>query len=610
MCGIFGSTKNYGNEIVERKMRQFAFRGPDFTGIRYYTTTAGQLCLAHNRLAVIDLDKRAHQPFEYAEGRVVAVMNGEIYNFVQLKKQFFADKIFLTSSDTEVLCALYERFGKDCVNYINGDFAFVIYDKQNQLLFGAVDRLGAKPFYYHIDDDYFEFASQLLPLCIGNNYEIDEFAQKCYFSMQYIPSPFSIVKQIRKLNPAERFIYSLSNKSLHIETYWDLYDNTCGFQAPKTYDEALTEVETLLADSVSLRLNADVPVGVFLSGGIDSSTIAMLAHQRNENIEAYSVGFNEAEFDESYYAGRVAQSIGIKFNHIICSSQEAIGVINNLQQYYDEPMGDASAIPTSLLCRKAGQFVRVALGGDGGDEVFFGYPRYLRYAERSWVYNLPRPLRAMMAAGARSFGKDRLAMSLLLNNVQELYMNRRPSNKAELFNAQEIQQSIEQTSYLYENKDIRRAFNDFDIRTLMCHAYNVKLDRASMSASLEARTPMLDYRVFEYSRLLPIEYCYDKQIGQKRVLRDILSKNIDPQLFVRAKRGFGVPIGRWFKNELRDLLCSVLNEQTVALLPCFDGKQLIRLRDRHIRSQEDQTTLLWLCFNYLQWNDIFISVNK
>ncbi len=606
MCGIYGSTKVYSQAVLERKMRQFAFRGPDFTGIRHFAFSDGNLTLAHNRLAILDLDVRANQPFEYQNGNLVVVLNGEIYNYKELKKQYFQHIQFKTTSDTEVLCALYERFGTDCVKYINGDFAFVVYDKEKQILFGAVDRLGDKPFFYHFADDGFEFASQLLPLCIGNHYDIDEYARQCYFAMQYVPSPYSMIKQVRKLNPAEKFVYSLKNKSLQIEQYWDLYDNTCGFKQPKTYKEAFETAETLIDDAVRLRLDADVPVGVFLSGGIDSSCVSKLAFMHNPQLEAYSVGFNEADFDESYYAREVAKHIGIKFNHIICTSDDALKVIDGLQQYYDEPMGDASMIPTSLLCEKAKQHITVALGGDGGDEVFFGYPRYLRYAKRKWVYRLPKFVRQIMSSGAKVLGKNRLSMSLRLNNVQELYINRRPSNKAELFDAREIEQSIEQCRYLYNSDvDIRRAFNDFDIRSLMCHAYNVKLDRASMRASLEARTPMLDYRVMEYSRLLPLEYCYDKQIGQKRILRDILYKDIPRELFERKKRGFGVPTSRWFRKELKGYLCDLLNENTVNVLPDFDAEELLKLRDRHIEGKEEQGTLLWLCTNYIAWYNLF-----
>ncbi len=605
MCGIYGSTRLYSKDVLERKVKQFSFRGPDCSKMVNYGSEESPLILAHNRLAMDNLSALANQPMEYANGNIVVVLDGNIYNCQQLKKQYFSDVKFATQSGVVVLCALYERFGENCVEYINGDFAFVIYDKNKNQLFGAVDRLGDKPFYYSQSSEGFEFCSQLFPLCIGNHYDIDEFARKCYFSMQYIPSPYSIIKQIKKLNPAERFTYSFNDRKLRVEQYWDLYDNTCKFTVPSSYNQAVEQVDALIDDSVRLRLNSDVPVGLFLSGGIDSSTISMYAHRHNSEIQAFSIGFNESDFDESDYARQVAAQIGIKLNHIVCSSDEAIDILNNLQNYYDEPMGDASAIPTSLLCQQTGKYVKIALGGDGGDEMFFGYPRYLKYAERKWIYSLPRPVLSLASTVVQALGKDRLAMSLMLDNVQQLYMNRRPSNTAEKFNARDIQQSLEQCRYLYENKDVRRAFNDFDIKTLMAHAYNVKLDRAAMRSALDVRTPMLDYRIVEYSRLLPIDYCYKKQTGQKRILRELLSKEIDINLFNRKKQGFGVPIGVWFKKELREVLCDTLNEQSTHLLPDFDAVELIKVRDRHINGTENQSTLLWHCYNYLCWLRIF-----
>lgn len=610
MCGIYGSTKPYQQEITKRKMAQFRFRGPDYTGIRVFHLPTGELTLAHHRLSIIDLSERARQPMVYANDSIVVVLNGEIYNYRQLREQYFPLQNFQTTSDTEVLCAMYLRFGKECVKYLNGDFAFVVYDKTNLILFGAVDRLGCKPFYYHCGNDGFEFCSQLLPLCIGNNYSIDAFGRQCYMSMQYIPSPYTIVQQIRKLNPGEQFTYSLLERTLSIEQYWDLYDNTSKFTIPKSYDEALEQTQVLLEDAVRLRMNADVPIGTFLSGGIDSSTIALFASHILPTIQAYSVGFEERPFDESSYARAVAERIGIPFNHIVCSSEDALRVLDNLQQYYDEPMGDASAIPTSLLCQRTGERVRVALGGDGGDEMFFGYPRYLRYAQRQPIYIIPLWLRQIAASIMDYTGKHREALSLRMRDVQSLYMNRRPSNDSELFDATQIQQALEQCKFLYADRDIRRCFNDFDIKTLMCHAYNVKLDRASMRAALEVRTPMLDYRIAEYTRLLPIEYCYTPAMGQKRILRDLLYRELPRDLFERKKRGFGVPIGTWFRKELRDYLLDTLNEQTTALLPDFNSEKLLQLRDRHIAGKEDQTTLMWLCVNYIAWFKLFESITN
>lgn len=609
MCGIYGTTKSYTAEVLQRKVERFAFRGPDYSGMKSYAGEKYNLVLAHNRLAIIDLNERANQPMEYADGNIVVVLNGEIYNFQQLKSQYFADRKFKTESDTEVLCAMYARFGKDCLRHINGDFAFVIYDKQKQTLFGAVDRMGDKPFYYYYGDDGFEFCSQLLPLCMGNKYTIDAYGRQCYFAMQYIPSPHTIVEQVRKLNPAECFTYDLTSNELHIEEYWDLYANTCGFDKPKSYDQAVAQADELIDSAVQMRMHADRPLGLFLSGGIDSSTIAMYAQRYNPKIEAFSVGFDEVKFDESEYAQEVANQLGIKFNHLICTSEQALSVIDGLQYYYDEPMGDASMIPTSMLCEQTGKYVKVALGGDGGDEMFFGYPRYLRYAGREGVYAFPQWMREIAAMGADMLHKTRVAKSLRMKDVQELYMNRRPSNAAERFDALMIQQSLEQCKYLYENQDIRRCFNDFDIKTLMCHAYNVKVDRASMRAGVELRTPMLDYRIVEFTRQLPLEYCYNEEMGQKRILRELLYRRMPRELFERKKRGFGVPIGQWMQNGvLKDYLLDMLNEQTVGLLPDYDGEELLRIRDRHIAGTEDQTTLMWLCVNYIAWVKMFEKI--
>lgn len=606
MCGIYGTTKKYTTDVLQRKVERFTFRGPDYSGMKCYDGECYNLVLGHNRLAIIDLNERANQPMEYNNGNIVVVLNGEVYNYQQLKAQYFANTVFNTESDTEVLCAMYERFGKDCLSYINGDFAFVIYDKQKQILFGAIDRMGDKPFYYHHGEDGFEFCSQLLPLCMGNKYDIDAYGRQCYFTMQYIPSPHTIIEQIKKLNPAEYFTYDLTKNQLHIEPYWDLYDNTCGFEKPRTYDEAVAQTDKLIDSAVQLRMYADRPLGLFLSGGIDSSIIAMYVQRYNPSIEAFSVGFEDVKFDESGYAKEVANQLGIKYNHLICTSEQALSVIDGLQYYYDEPMGDASMIPTSMLCEQTGKYVKVALGGDGGDEMFFGYPRYLRYAGYSKMFAFPRWIREIGAIGADMVHKTRVAKSLRMNDVQELYMNRRPSNVAERFDALKIQQSLEQCTYLYANRDLRRCFNDFDIKTLMCHAYNVKVDRASMRAGVELRTPMLDYRIVEFSRLLPIDYCYTKEVGQKRILRELLYRKISKNVFDRKKQGFGVPIGQWMRSGvMKDYLTDMLNEKSVSLLPDYDGEQLIRIRDRHIAGTEDQTTLMWLCVNYIAWYRLF-----
>ena len=592
MSSIYGSTITYSYEVVMRKLQQLRFRGVHFSSLTN-----------HN-----DDLKYASEAVYLTEEKLIVTFNGNIYNNQQLVDKYFS-RSSDSFSDAELLGKLYTKKGKECIQELNGDFAFVIYDEEKRQFFGAVDRLGIKPLFYHHEANGLEWCSQLLPLCIGNAFEIDGKARQLYFALQYVPSPYSMVKQIRKLGPGEYFVFDVAGDSMNITQYWDLYSNSFGFQPPKSYNEALDACRCLINEAVVMRIDDSKKQGVFLSGGIDSTTIAKYAVSHN-NFEGFTVGYEESAFDESDYAIKVSERYGIHINHLRCSSAEAVRIIQGLQQYYDEPMGDYSAIPTSLLCEKAGQSVEIALGGDGGDEVFFGYPRYLRYAAREKVYKTPLPIRRFMAAVVRPMGKKRMADSLLLNDVQQLYLNRRPSNDAELFNAYDVQQSILQTKYLYQNKDIRRAFNDFDIKTLMCFAYNVKLGRAAERGGLDVRTPFLDYRLVEYSRLLPIDYCYNEDVGQKRLLKEILKDDFDRSFFERKKQGFDVPLCFWFRKGLKDYLCDTLNEQALTHLPDYDANSLINIRNRHIAGEENQTTLLWLCVNYLEWYKLFQNCSK
>lgn len=504
---------------------------------------------------------------------------------------------------------LYKLYGTECVHHLNGAYAFVVYDAEKQILFGAIDRMGAKSLYYYVQGNEFGYSTSLLPLCENKKFHIDEYARRCYFAMQYVPAPHTIVREVKKLHPGECFTYDLNTGKLETKIYWDLYDNTCHFSAPKTYAEAIDTADSLLRTSIREQaemLGSNIVRGAFLSGGIDSSIVAMYASELTPNLECFSIGYEESKWDETEYAKAVADKLGLRMNRIVCSPQDAMHIIEGLQKYYDEPMGDASMIPTSFVCEQAAAKVQLAYGGDGGDEVFFGYPRYLRYARYQKIFAFPRWIREIGAIGAEMVHKTRVAKSLRMNGVQELYMNRRPSNAAERFDALKIQQSLEQCTYLYANRDIRRCFNDFDIKTLMTYAYNVKLDRAAVRAGLEVFTPLLDYRIVEYSRLLPMEYCYNQEMGQKRILRELLYRRIPREIFERKKQGFGVPIGQWMRSGvMKDYLTDMLNEKSVSLLPDYDGEQLIRIRDRHIAGTEDQTTLMWLCVNYIAWYRLF-----
>lgn len=555
MSGIYGTLRQYAQEETARKINQLEHRAP-----------------------VRLLDLAAQNP--------VAVVDGAFYN-----------------QSEDVLLELYREHGVECLNYLNGDFAFVIYDPEAQRLFGAVDRVGCKPLYYSLEGG-FEFCSTLLPLCIGNSYSVDPYARQCYFAMQYVPAPNTMVKEVRKMAAGEYFIYNIADGSFSTQSYWDLYANTQQRQPPKSFEEAVAVCEELIADAVKMRMENEKQYAVFLSGGIDSSLMSAYA-RRYADCKAYSVAFNESSWDESSYSSQVAEHLGLAYEKLLFTEKEGLKILNDLQGYYDEPIGDASMLPTSFLCEQVGQQSSRALCGDGGDEVFFGYPRYLRYEKRQKFYALPGFVRKTAAGVMDLCGKKREALSLRLKDVQTLYLNRRKYNPAERFDALSIQQSIPQVKYLYQNKEVKRAFNDFDIKSMLPYELCVKMDRAAARASLATQAPLLDYRLLEYSKIIPSEILYKPEMGQKSILREILYKEVPQELFMRHKRGFGVPINAWFRGGMKEYITDTITSETVKMLPEYDGDKLIKMRDSHIDGTADYAPFLWLVVNYIEWYKLF-----
>lgn len=555
--GIFGSTKGYTPEVLQKKIDQLKYRGQE-------------------------------QVLDMQSSEVVAVVDGAFYNH----------------SEENTLVNLYRQYGQDCLRHLNGDFAFVIYDPAKQLLFGAIDRMGNKPMYYS-DDRGFEFCSHLTPICIGNGYEVDPSLRQYYFAMQYVPAPNTLFREVKKMRPGECFTYNLETKELKLALYWDLHDNTNDFTIPKTYEEALAKSEELLLDAIKVRMDTPEKKGVFLSGGIDSSLIAKYVHAMDSSIESFSIGFDVDSFDESYYFIEVAKRLGIRNNKYTFTVEDAKRILEDLPYYFDEPIGDASALPTSFLCEQVAAQVPVSLGGEGGDDTFFGQLRYVNYGNRQWIYRIPRPVRLIAASAADAMGKKREALSLRMDDIQSLYCNRRKHYPAELFDAVALEKSMEQNRYLYNTKEVIRGFNDYDFKTILSNELNEKTDRASSRARLDTRSPLVDYRLVEYTRMMPTEYLYNKEVGQKRILRDLLYRDLPRELFERRKRGFGVPTSRWFRKELKDFLIDVINPDSVAHLSEYDTKALIRMRDDHISGAAEYSALLWLLVTYIEWERMY-----
>lgn len=516
MCGIYGTTLRYSDETVKRKMDAMRFRGPDYQGIlRLERPDGGQLTLGHNRLAIMDLDARSNQPFVYNDN-ITVVFNGEIYNFEELKSQYCADVEFRTTSDTEVLCAMYERFGIDCVTKLNGMFAFVIYDRAKNILVGGRDRLGKKPFYYMHNDSGFEFASQPSCIQIGNDLHIDPQARAHMIQNGYIPDPYSIWQEVSKLRAGQCFTYHLADNRLEISQYWDLFTNSCGFQTPKSYDEAKEQVRSLVEDAVRIRLNADVPVGMFLSGGIDSSLTSAFIARMNRQITAYTMGFDDSKYDESAHATDVARSLGIPIKVNKCEGQDMLEVFKDYYLYYDEPFADFSLIPTSLLAQKTRQDVTVAVGGDGGDELFYGYGSYMHAQQMAHVYSLcPYFVRHALTKAVGAVADVRKFEHLDFHSIKEYFYafgNYGSLCKARRYDNRKLAAHLPDLKYLDDRRGWLQ-YSDYDMKMYMNSCINTKTDRASMRSSLELRSPIMDYRLAEYSRLLPYNYLYDRQLG-------------------------------------------------------------------------------------------------
>ena len=606
MCGIYGTTKLYPSNVVNRKLNSMKFRGPDYQGIKTYElASGGTLTLGHVRLSILDLDNRSNQPFQYNDN-IAVVFNGEIYNYNDLKSQYLSDVHFRTTSDTEVLCAMYEKFGYECVSYFNGMFAFVIYDKSHNILFGARDRLGKKPFYYHLTDNSFEFASQLTPISINNDFSIDVLARQFYLLYGYIPDPFCIYKEVRKLRAGQQFILNLADFQIKVDTYWDIFTNSCHFSAPKTYEEAREQVKELIFDAVKIRLNADVPVGLFLSGGIDSSLTSAVASKFNKNITAFTIGFDDPRFNESNFAAEVADSLGIRFITNKCEGHDMLKSFDNIMNYYDEPFADFSLIPTSLLAEKTREHVTVALGGDGADELFLGYfSHYFDVEQKDRKRRfIPPFLRTALfkTISCHPYGylfsylKNRSAVDIFLEEGRygQFY-------GAELFDRNALAQSLPDNIYFNHNRGILK-YSDNDIKYYLNSCINTKTDRATMRSSLELRSPLMDYRLAEYSRLLPLDYLYDKERGGKRILKDIVYEMVPQQILERPKAGFSPPINQWFREDLRYVLFEYFNERNLEeMLPDLDSKKILHLRDLFLKGTRISAQPFLKIYLYFLW---------
>ncbi|MNK09461.1 Asparagine synthetase [glutamine-hydrolyzing] 1 [compost metagenome] len=598
MCGIYGSTIKYSDEIIKAKLARINFRGPDYSAFQQFEG----LVLGHNRLSIIDLDPRSNQPFSYQHLKIV--FNGEIYNYQDIKTNLQKKSYhFNTTSDTEVICAAYLEYGPDCVKQFNGMFAFTIYDSIKKELFGARDRFGKKPFYFSHKGADFEFASQPSQINEGRYLTVDEQAINEYFIWGYIPEPRSIWKEVKKLPAGHSFKYELYTGSLKIDKYWDLdykWDNK--FEG--SYIDAKNELKEILYDSVKIRMHSDVPLGVFLSGGIDSSLIATLASQMVDNVKTFSIKFNEKRFDESIYAEKVAKHLSTEHHIIECNYQEGIELIHNFSRYYDEPFADSSAIPMMLLTKHTKKHVTVALSGDAGDEGYLGYHRYKWINTVQSLFRFPLAFRQTIASVINlspNYQHKLIAMGISLKDIETLYVKMLGGME----NSWVLEKDLGLDNpfmHILTNPDkpLLERISDFDIKTYLVEDINTKVDRASMAFSLESRSPLMDYRIIEFSRSLPSNFKFNYGT-QKKIIKDILFDYVPANFFNRPKAGFTMPFQDWFRNELKEYVLDHLTVSELKNIPGINVKRTQEIIQEHMTGKWNRSPQIWKLLVLSQW---------
>lgn len=604
MCGIYGTNKPYHSQIVAQKLAAIDFRGPDFS----QHITYGEVTFGHNRLSIIDLDERSSQPFEY--DHVVLVFNGEIYNFQSIKDRLLQKGYtFRTLSDTEVICAAYIEWGERCVEEFNGMFTIVIYDKKQDIFFGARDRLGQKPFYYCLEDGKFEFASQIKQILIGNKkFELNELAAERAITRMYISEPDTIFKKIYKLPAGYSFTYHLASATFKTTCYWDI--NKKADYVDLSYDEAKEELHQLLIDAVKKRMMADVPLGVFLSGGIDSSLIASLAQANSDiPVRTFSIRFSEKDFDESKYAQQVAEVLKTNHTVIDCNIDEGLDLIREMTRYYDEPFADNSAIPSMLLAKYTRKYVTVALSGDAGDESFLGYGRYQWALKMQKIFDVPYSIRKVAATVGQAIPNYKImaaSRGIGQKTIEDLYLE-----KVSLLNKDEIftrkTHGVNNAPYVeylkHKDKVLLERLSDYETKTYLNDDINTKVDRATMAFSLEARAPLMDYRVVEFAKRLPTAYKYNGTT--KRILKDILYQYCPKEIFDRPKSGFAMPISHWLRGPLKEFMLDNLSEKSLSKSPFINRRYIKKLMDEHLSGKQDRSVILWNVLMFVNWRVVY-----
>lgn len=615
MCGFTGFWNSSSHpsleqieQIIKKMSKTLVHRGPDDNGT--WLDIPQGIALAHRRLAILDLSLEAHQPMISHDKRYVIVFNGEIYNYLALKQELKEwGYNFKSTSDTEVMLAAFSRWGiEESLVKFNGMFAFALWDKCEHQLYLARDPMGEKPLYYGWVGSTLIFASELKAIKAYPEFQgsINRDALGLFLKHNYVPTPYSIYENIYKL-PAGSFL-KIKDPHLKIKPqyYWSLKSIAeKGLKNPfiGSYSDAIKSLDSLLTDAVKIRMIADVPLGAFLSGGIDSSTIvAIMQSQNKQKIKTFSIGFEEDQFNEAKYAKQVANYLGTDHHQLYITSEDALKVIPSLPDIYDEPFADSSQIPTFLLSKLARQQLTVSLSGDGGDELFYGYQRYFLteniWHKTAWIPPIIR--NNVLSKITWSDKLEKLSTVINFTNHQDLYHKIMSSwkNGSDLVLGDITEKNIFSDSI--SCKQINDKMMYWDLQNYLTDDILVKVDRASMAVSLESRIPLIDPSLIEFAWRIPLHL--KKRNGQSKwLLRQVLSKYVPEELFNRPKQGFAIPLSQWLKNPLRDWVEYLLAEEKLQQQGFFKPKPIRQKWEEHLSGKRNWQYYLWNILMFQAW---------
>ncbi len=617
MCGIVGIIRDDSEKVAKEDVCGAADllrkRGPDDSGA-WIQDNVG---LGHRRLSILDLTKAGHQPMISDNGRYIIVHNGEVYNFLEIRQKLdgFIGK-WKSNSDTEVILAAYSKWGVDCVKHFHGMFAFAIWDRHEEILFAARDRMGVKPFYYHCSNDCFAFASRpraLFPLKKNLSKEIDEQALRLYLDCGYIPAPYSIYNDVSKLPPAH---YLLVHKNeLKIERYWDFRQiSPEPSWKDRKEDDLLDELDEIISRSINSRMVSDVPLGAFLSGGIDSSlVVAIMAKQSSLPVSTFTIGFNEKDYDESDYAKSVADHLGTEHHCEHMKVNELLQLMPEFVQEYDEPFFDHSAFPVMAVSRLARRSVTVSLSGDGGDELFGGYHYYQIAEKLSTLFRLPRTLRGLLSyllrllpahnfkllAGALDQPDETSSFAFSRSIIKDFetlvspFITKNTKSIKDLFKGAA---GVFPSGLCSSEKGMR-----FDAFYTLPDDYLQKVDVASMAYSLESRVPLLDHDVVEWAMKLPVSWKL-KNGNNKYLLRKLAYRYVPEKILDRPKQGFGLPVNDWLRKDLKSWAEKRLFDNKLFQNLPLNHSSVLALWELHKSTTRNVHPLLWAVLVLLEFN--------